>query len=116
MAYACACIYAFSGKGTLAAVVKTLDELNFQASNKKCILLALWDFSNAFCTFIHDAAITIARKMNFSKKLLDLFILYLDQTTSIIKMSDKNGYQNSATLSTNRGLSQGQRPRSDPPL
>ena len=43
--------YSFPGKGTPVALTKLLDKLNILASQKKIIALAMWDFSNAFCTF-----------------------------------------------------------------
>ena len=43
--------YAFPGKGTPAAIADLMDTLNFHACAKVFVILALWDFSNAFCTF-----------------------------------------------------------------
>ena len=100
--------YSFPGKGCPVAIVSVLDELNYQVSQGIAVLLVLWDFSNAFCTFFHDVAIDIARKFNFSDRLMELFIQFLEQTSSTIKISDSGGYYLSDQIKTGRGGQQGQ--------
>jgi hypothetical protein len=100
--------YSFPGKGCPVAIVTVLDELNFHVSQMRPTLLVLWDFSNAFCTFLHDVAIDIAKKLNFSDRLLEIFKDFLKQTTSIIKMADGGGFYLSDKSCTERGGQQGQ--------
>ena len=66
------------------------------------------DFSNAFCTILHDAIINVAKKFGINGNMLKLLYEYLGQTRSIIKMNDVNGYYQSKEIDTKRGCQQGQ--------
>ena len=100
--------YSFPGKGCQVAIVTILDQLNSLATQGIPTFLVLWDYSNAFCTFLHDVAEKIAQRYNLSDNTLRLFTQFLDQTTSIIKISDGGGYYFSDKLKTGRGGQQGQ--------
>ena len=100
--------YSFPGKGSPMAIVKILDTFALHAAQKKKTILAIWDFSNAFCTIIHDVILKIAEKYNLSKRLLKLLSEFLEQSFSTIKMSDKNGFYKSEEIHTQVGCQQGQ--------
>ena len=100
--------YAFPGKGGPMAIVKTLDDISEQSAQGKRAFLLLWDFSNAFCTTIHDITIKIAKRFNLSERIVKLLEQFLEQSFSAIKMSDKDGYYISSVIHTNRGSPQGQ--------
>ena len=73
--------FAFKGKGTNMAIIDFLDEAFYQESIKKNkVLIILWDFSNAFCTILHDAIINVAKKFGINGNMLKLLYEYLGQT------------------------------------
>ena len=100
--------FAFPGKGSQLAIVNVLDTAaNFSAS-KKPVLIALWDFSNAFCTTIEEITLKILEKFNISDRIMKLFKEFLHQTFSITKINDKTGFYQSSLMNTGRGNPQGQ--------
>ena len=100
--------YSFPGKGSPMAIVQILDTFAAQAGLKNKTILAIWDFSNAFCTIVHDVIMKIAEKYNLSERILKLLSQFLEQSFSIIKMSDKNGFYMSDEIHTGVGGQQGQ--------
>ena len=100
--------YSFPGKGSPMAIVHILDTFAAQAGLKNKTILAIWDFSNAFCTIVHDVIMKIAGKYNLSENILRLLSQFLEQSFSIIKMSDKNGFYMSEEIHTGVGGQQGQ--------
>ena len=100
--------FAFPGKGGPLATAKILDFASFHASNGKKVLIVLWDFSNAFCTTIHRITLEIAKKFNLSDRMIKLLTQFLEQTLSVIKVSDKFGFYLSEEIDTVRGEQQGQ--------
>ena len=54
--------YSLPGYGTPMAIFDLFDNINHIASQKKPMLIAIWDFSNAFCTFSHDALLKIIKE------------------------------------------------------
>jgi hypothetical protein len=101
--------FAFKGKGTDMAIIDFLDEAYYQESIKNNkILIVLWDFSNAYCTILHDIIIKVAMRFGVKGDMLNLLYEYLKQTRSIIKMSDVNGHYQSQIIDTKRGCQQGQ--------
>ena len=100
--------YSFPGKGSPMAIVKILDTFSVHSALKSKTILAIWDFSNAFCTIIHDVVMKIAEKYNLSQRILKLLSQFLEQSFSIIKMSDKNGFYQSNEIHTGVGGQQGQ--------
>ena len=90
------------------AVVKILDTFSVQSALKKKTILAIWDFSNAFCTIIHSVIMKIAKRYNLSERMLKLLSEFLEQSFSTIKMSDKNGFYRSDEIHTECGGQQGQ--------
>ena len=100
--------YSFPGKGSPMAIVKILDTFSVQASLKSKTILAIWDFSNAFCTIVHDVVMKIAERYKLSDRLLKLLSQFLEQSFSKIKMSDKNGFYQSDEIHTGVGGQQGQ--------
>ena len=100
--------FSFPGKGSQLAIVTVLDELNRLAVEGLPTFLVLWDYSNAFCTFLHEMALKIAKEFNLSEKTLCLFEQFLKQTTSTIKISDSGGFYFSDPSDTGRGGQQGQ--------
>ena len=100
--------YSFPGKGSPMAIVKILDTFAMHSALKNKTILAIWDFSNAFCTIIHDVIMKIAKSYNLSENILKLLSQFLEQSFSIIKMSDKNGFYQSDEIHTGVGGQQGQ--------
>ena len=100
--------FAFPGKGGPLATVRVLDRANLLAKSNKKVLIVLWDFSNAFCTTIHSVVIAIARKFRLSEHTIALLEQFLEQSFSVIKMSDNDGYYLSEMTHTGRGDPQGQ--------
>ena len=100
--------YAFPGKGGPMAIVKTLDDASELSAKGLKTLILLWDFSNAFCTTIHNIIVDIARKFNLSDKMIALLKQFLEQSFSAIKFSDSKGYYISDDIDTGRGTPQGQ--------
>lgn len=100
--------YSLPGKGCPTAIFDLLDDVNYCASLKKAMLLAIWDFSNAFCTFSHQAIEKILQSFKLSLRDLDLAIKVLDQTGTQVKMEDAEGHYVSQVLVTQRGGPQGQ--------
>jgi hypothetical protein len=68
----------------------------------------MWDFSNAFCTMSHSAIIDIAKRFGFCDQMELLLKKFLDQSQSMVKMSDVNGQYMSNSFDTKRGCQQGQ--------
>ena len=100
--------FSFPGKGSPMAIVKILDTFSAQSKLKKKTILAIWDFSNAFCTISHEVILKIAEKYNLSPRIMHLLSQFLEQSFSIIKMSDKDGYYRSDEIHTGVGGQQGQ--------
>ena len=100
--------YSFPGKGSPMAIVKILDTFSVHAKLKSKTILAIWDFSNAFCTIVHSVIMKIAKKYKLSPRLLKLLSEFLEQSFSIIKMNDKNGFYQSDEIHTGVGGQQGQ--------
>ena len=100
--------YSFSGKGCPMAIVKILDHINWMASLKLKTIIVLWDFSNAFCTFDHNVLMKIIKRFNIPKNLEKLIPKYLNQSSTIVRMNDSNGYYKSNVSKTSRGSPQGQ--------
>ena len=88
--------------------VKVLDEACQLAASGKKVLIAFWDFSNAFCTTLHRITMEIAKKYKLSDRMIKLLAEFLEQSTSIIKMADSGGFYLSDPITTNRGGQQGQ--------
>jgi len=100
--------YAFPGKGGPMAIVKTLDDASELSAKGLKTLILFWDFSNAFCTTIHNIIVKIAKKFNLSERMLKLLEQFINQSFSAIKFSDSKGYFLSDTVNTERGTPQGQ--------
>ena len=100
--------FSFPGKGTPMAIVKILDTFAMHAANGKKSLLAIYDFSNAFCTLIHPVVLKIASSYGISEQSMKLLEQFMEQSHSSIKMSDKNGYYMSDEIHTGVGNQQGQ--------
>ena len=100
--------YSLKGRGTPLAVFDLLDEINAAASLNKPMLICIWDFSNAFCTFSHEALLKILKAFNLSDEKINLVWKLLQQTGTQVKMSDGNGYYLSKIYFTYRGEPQGQ--------
>ena len=90
------------------AVVKTLDNASVHAGQSKKSMIVFWDFSNAFCTTIHEITIDIAKKYALSDRMTTLLKQFLEQSFTTIKMSDKDGFYLSEPSHTGRGGPQGQ--------
>ena len=100
--------YAFPGKGGPMAIVETLDNASeLSAKGLKTVIL-LWDFSNAFCTTIHNIIVQIAQKYNLSERIVALLKQFLEQSFAAIKFSDSEGFYVSDEIDTGRGTPQGQ--------
>ena len=100
--------YAFPGKGGPLATAKILDEANSLAASGRKVLIVLWDFSNAFCTTLHNITLKIAQKFKLSARMTKLLSQFLEQSCSVIKTADKNGFYKSEVVDTIRGSPQGQ--------
>ena len=100
--------FAFPGKGGPLATAKVLDFVNLHASSGKKVLLVTWDFSNAFCTTIHEITVKIAQRYNLSDRVTKLLSQFLEQTYSVIKIADSKGCYRSSELDLIRGTPQGQ--------
>jgi hypothetical protein len=100
--------FSFPGKGTPLAIHNILDEANSKACNKFSTAIVLFDFSNAFNTFSHDALSNILKHYNIPESLKTLTDKFLKQSNTIIKMSDKDGFYFSDKITTNSGSPQGQ--------
>ena len=90
------------------AVIEILDTFIMHSKSKKKTVLAIYDFSNAYCTVIHNVTLEIARRFNLSDRIMTLLEQFLKQTFSTIKMNDKNGYYQSQEINTGDGMQQGQ--------
>ena len=100
--------YSFPGKGSPMAIVAILDSFSMQQKMKKKAVLAIYDFSNAYCTIVHKVTMQIAARFNLSSRTLELLKQFLGQTFSTIKMSDKDGFYQSTEINTVDGMQQGQ--------
>ena len=100
--------YSLPGKGGPLAIYDMFNNINYLVSLKKPMLVAIWDFSNAFCTFSHHAVIKILKSFGMSDKKLDLTMKFLDQTGSRVKIDDAEGHYISKMTATFRGGPQGQ--------
>jgi len=96
------------GKGTQMAIVELLDTISYQLKSGMCVLVVFYDMSNAFCTFPAEKVIQIARNFGICGTMEKLLIEYLDQSTSVVKMSDSRGFYLSEKFDTKRGCQQGQ--------
>ena len=100
--------YSLKGRGTLAAVFDLLDNAHENATLRLPMLVAIWDFSNAYCTFAHDVLLKLLSHYNMDPRKIELFGKFLNQTGTQIKMNDDNGYYTSELYYTRRGGPQGQ--------
>ena len=100
--------YSLSGKGPPLAIYDMFNNINYYAAQKKPMLVAIWDFSNAFCTFSHKALLKILESYNLSDGKIKLCKYFLDQSGSQIKMDDAEGHYISSISFTFRGGPQGQ--------
>ena len=101
--------FSFAGKSITMAIIDFLDKAFHQQSIKgNKVLIVMWDFSNAFCTMSHKAIIDIAKRFGICGNMEILLKQFLDQSKSIVKMSDVNGQYKSDSFQTNRGCQQGQ--------
>ena len=100
--------HSFPGTGCSLAIAKGLDTANMYAKRGMKCAIILYDYSNAFCTFSHEKTMEVAKKFINNDSILDLLEVYLQQSTTNIKISDKNGFFISEKSTTNRGLPQGQ--------
>ena len=101
--------YAFPGKGATMGIFEMLDTVISRAASGAPTIVALWDFSNAFCTYDHSVLMHIAKEgykiPNNQVKLLDK---YNQQSHTIMKMNDSNGFYLGDEDSTGVGGIQGQ--------
>ena len=100
--------FAFPGKGTLLAMSTGLDNATAVIRQGYPAAITLWDFSNAFCTFDHKTLLKIARMYDPPEDLIRKLELFLDQTSTQIKINDQNGYYLADLSTTNKGGPQGQ--------
>jgi hypothetical protein len=100
--------FSLPGKGCPMAIVSILDNVSYLSSQKQKVLLVFWDFSNAFCTFDHDAAMQIFGSYPISAQKLKLIREFLKQSGSITKISDRNGHYMSSLKTSDCGTPQGQ--------
>lgn len=92
--------YSMPGKGCPVAIFDLLDDVNYFACLKKPMLLAIWDFSNAFCTFSHEVMRKIYESFKIPKKDIDLCMKFLDQSGTQVKMEDACGHYISKVIVT----------------
>ena len=101
--------YAFPGKGATMGIFEMLDTVISRAASGAPTIVALCDFSNAFCTYDHSVLMHIAKDgykiSNNQVKLLDK---YNQQSHTIMKMNDSNGFYLGDEDSTGVGGIQGQ--------
>ena len=100
--------FAFAGKGTNLAMTNMLDDINIAANSGKPTIMALWDFSNAFCTYNHEVIKAIVKSYQIPEGFLDLLSEYMEQSTTIVKMQDSKGFYFSKESKTEVGGPQGQ--------
>jgi len=101
--------FSFANKGITMAIIDFLDKAFHQESIKgNKVLIVMWDFSNAFCTMSHKSIMDIAKRFGICGNMEILLQYYLDQSSSMVKMSDVNGQYISDKFKTNRGCQQGQ--------
>ena len=100
--------YSFPKKGCPIACVNFLDSISQHLHDGKKVVVALFDYSNGFCTPYLPVALKIAKKYNLSDRALRLFKDFLKQNMTILKISDKNGYYFSPVTDMERGGQQGQ--------
>ena len=93
--------------GTQMAISDIFDDIHHQLYAGKYVVLAVWDFSNCFCTFDHERTEDVAKMYNFSPEMMQLFSQFLRQNNSTIKISDKNGFHFSDETDMRRGCQQG---------
>jgi len=100
--------YALPGKGCPIILAETLDEISFGIAQKKPVIAAFYDFSNAFCTTFHEATMKIVRQYNFTDRTLDLLQQFIEQSDTHVKFSDQNGFHISTMRHHDNGELQGQ--------
>ena len=100
--------FSFPKMGATMAVAELFDRLNLLASQKKPMIYAQFDASNAFCTYNHDVLMKIFASYGLPQNMLDLCKSFMNQSTTIFKISDINGYYLSDQDTTNCGGPQGQ--------
>ena len=101
--------YAFPGRGAVFGIVSMLDKVISEAASGDPTVVALWDFSNAFCTYNHDVLMKIAREgFAIPKCLIELLGKYNMQTETIMKMNDSNGFYFADKVNSGVGGLQGQ--------
>ena len=92
--------YSFPGKGCPSAIHTILDDANAKACSNFSTAIVLFDFSNAFNCFSHNALKNIIKYYKIPKHLKSLVGKYLNQSTTTIKMSDRDGFYMSKSFST----------------
>jgi hypothetical protein len=100
--------YSFPGKGSQLAAVDLMETVSYHLALKKAVIIVCYDMSNAFCTNPSKFVLKVAERFGVCGKMLSLLNEFLQQTKSIVKMKDSNGYYQSKIFDTKRGCQQGQ--------
>ena len=77
------------GHSTTTALVKVTDDIRWGMDNKKCTILTLLDFSNAFNNVDHDILLRLLYSFNISPSVLEWFHSYLKGRKQRIRMDEK---------------------------